>query len=146
MAAEVMRIFAGVGMFCIEMFVQRDGRVLVNEIAPRPHNSGHYTIEACYTNQFENHIRAITGLPLGSTQLKAGAAMMNLLGRANGPAWVDGAEEGLKIPGVTLHVYGKSECRKGRKMGHLTAVAPTAAEAAEKAETAFTKINITARN
>jgi 5-(carboxyamino)imidazole ribonucleotide synthase len=108
--------------------VTRDGRVLVNEIAPRPHNSGHLTIAACETSQFEQQVRAVCGLPLGSTQQLAPAAMANLLGDcwANGePDWA----AALAVPGVSLMLYGKSDPRPGRKMGHLTALAPTVEEA-----------------
>lgn len=117
-----------VGVTCVEFFVTRDGRVLVNEIAPRTHNSGHLTIEACDTSQFEQQVRAICGLPLGSTRLVAPAAMANLLGDcwfssaagARGePDWA----AALGVPGVRLHLYGKTEPRPGRKMGHLTALA-----------------------
>ena len=117
-----------VGVTCVEFFVTRDGRVLVNEIAPRTHNSGHLTIEACDTSQFEQQVRAICGLPLGSTRLVAPAAMANLLGDcwfssaagARGePDWA----AALGVPGVRLHLYGKTQPRPGRKMGHLTALA-----------------------
>jgi len=117
-----------VGVTCVEFFVTRDGRVLVNEIAPRTHNSGHLTIEACDTSQFEQQVRAVCGLPLGSTRLVAPAAMANLLGDcwfssaagARGePDWA----AALGVPGVRLHLYGKTQPRPGRKMGHLTALA-----------------------
>jgi len=117
-----------VGVACVEFFVTRDGRVLVNEIAPRTHNSGHLTIDACETSQFEQQVRAICGLPLGPATLRAPAAMANLLGEC----WADGEpdwEAAAAVPGVTLHLYGKSEPRPGRKMGHLTAVADTVEEA-----------------
>ncbi|KAI9027874.1 hypothetical protein DFJ74DRAFT_617544 [Hyaloraphidium curvatum] len=123
----------GAGVYGVEMFLLENGDILVNEIAPRPHNSGHYTIEACHTSQFENHLRAILGLPLGSTALRVQASgMINLLGRANG-------EEGmadlfrsvgaaLPMPGASVHLYGKRECRRGRKMGHITVCADSMAE------------------
>jgi 5-(carboxyamino)imidazole ribonucleotide synthase len=103
----------------------------VNEIAPRPHNSGHLTIDACVTSQFEQQLRAVCGLPLGSTELLRPAAMANLLGDlwANGvPRW----EKACAVPGVALHLYGKKEPRPGRKMGHLTALAATPEEARRK--------------
>jgi 5-(carboxyamino)imidazole ribonucleotide synthase len=103
------------------MFVQRDGRLLVNELAPRPHNSGHWTIECCETSQFEQHVRAVCGLSLGSTDLIRPSAMANLLGDVwqNGePNWGDA----LGVSGVHLHLYGKHQPRPRRKMGHLTAV------------------------
>lgn len=113
-----------VGVLCIELFHTRDGRLLVNEIAPRPHNSGHLTIDACATSQFEQQLRAVCGLPLGSTELLRPAAMANLLG----DLWTGGVprwEKACAVPGVALHLYGKKEPRPGRKMGHLTALAAT---------------------
>jgi 5-(carboxyamino)imidazole ribonucleotide synthase len=118
-----------VGVLAVEMFVGRDGRVLVNEIAPRPHNSGHHTIEACATSQFEQLVRILVGLPLGDTAIARPAAMANLLG----DLWADHNPPDfarmLAVPGVRLHLYGKAEARPGRKMGHLTAVADTLDEA-----------------
>ncbi|MEI6255418.1 MAG: 5-(carboxyamino)imidazole ribonucleotide synthase [Planctomycetota bacterium] len=128
MAAAVLEKLDVVGVTCVEFFVTRDGRVLVNEIAPRPHNSGHLTIDACETSQFEQQVRAICGLPLGSTRQLAAAAMANLLGEcwaAGEPDWA----AALAVPGVSLLLYGKSEPRPGRKMGHFTAVAATVEEA-----------------
>jgi 5-(carboxyamino)imidazole ribonucleotide synthase len=130
-----------VGVACVEFFVTKDGRVLVNEIAPRTHNSGHLTIEACETSQFEQQVRAVCGLPLGSTRLRSPAAMANLLGDCWAPA-ADGSHRdpdwaaALEVPGVWLHLYGKREARPGRKMGHLTALATTVEEAVEKVTTA----------
>jgi 5-(carboxyamino)imidazole ribonucleotide synthase len=121
-----------VGVLCVEFFVTRDGRLLVNEIAPRPHNSGHLTIEACATSQFEQQVRAVCGLPLGSPAQPRPAAMVNLLGEvwSNGePDW----DAALAEPGAALHLYGKGDPRPGRKMGHITVVADTAEEAAERA-------------
>ena len=120
-----------VGVLCIELFHTRDGRLLVNEIAPRPHNSGHLTIDACVTSQFEQQLRAVCGLPLGSTELLRPAAMANLLGDlwAGGtPRW----EKACALPGVGLHLYGKKDPRPGRKMGHLTALGTTPEEARRK--------------
>ncbi len=117
-----------VGVLCVEFFWAEDGRLLINEIAPRPHNSGHLTIEAALTSQFEQQVRAICGLPLGSTQFLRPAAMAQLLGdlwRDGEPNWV----AAYAIPGVKLHLYGKHYARKGRKMGHLTALAPNVEEA-----------------
>ena len=110
------------GVLCLELFVLRDGRVLANEIAPRPHNSGHYTIDACVTSQFEQQVRVLCSLPLGSTELHCPAVMINLLGElwAGGePRW----EHVLRHPGAKLHLYGKAEARPGRKMGHFTVLA-----------------------
>jgi len=128
MAAVVLEKLDVVGVACVEFFVTRDGRVLVNEIAPRPHNSGHLTIAACETSQFEQQVRAICGLPLGSTLQRAPAAMANLLG----DCWNNGEPDwaaALAVPGVSLLLYGKSEPRPGRKMGHLTALADSVDEA-----------------
>jgi len=116
------------GVLCVEFFMTRDGRLLVNELAPRPHNSGHLTIDACITSQFEQQLRSVCGLPLGSTEMLRPAAMANLLGDiwAGGePRW----EAALEMPELKLHLYGKSEARPGRKMGHLTATAATASAA-----------------
>lgn len=121
-----------VGVACVEFFVTPAGDVLANELAPRTHNSGHLTIEAAAVDQFENHARAVVGLPLGDTSLNRPAAMVNLLGEvwANGePNWA----AALEVPGARLHLYGKAEPRPGRKMGHITVVASTADEALERA-------------
>jgi 5-(carboxyamino)imidazole ribonucleotide synthase len=117
-----------VGILCIEFFLTRDGRLLINELAPRPHNSGHLTFDACRTSQFEQQLRAICGLPLGSAELIQPAAMANLLG----DIWQDGEprwEAALSFPAVKLHLYGKSVPRPDRKMGHLTALAAASDEA-----------------
>ena len=110
-----------VGVLCVEFFVTRDGSLLINELAPRPHNSGHLTVDACITSQFEQQLRAVCGLPLGSTEMHRPAAMANLLG----DLWADGEPDwaaACAFPGVKLHLYGKLEPRPGRKMGHLTAL------------------------
>ena len=123
-ATAILTALGVVGVACVEFFVTRDGRVLVNEIAPRTHNSGHLTIEACDTSQFEQQVRAVCGLPLGSTRQRLPAAMANLLG----DCWAQGEPDwaaALAVPGVGLHLYGKSDPRPGRKMGHLTATADT---------------------
>lgn len=113
---------------------QTVGSVFVNEIAPRPHNSGHYTIEACETSQYENHLRAILSLPLGSTALRVpSAAMLNLLGASSNMSDIRTvAAHALTVPGASVHLYGKSECRKGRKMGHITVTANSDAERSER--------------
>jgi 5-(carboxyamino)imidazole ribonucleotide synthase len=124
----VMEALDYIGILCVEFFLARDGRLFVNELAPRPHNSGHLTIDACRTSQFEQHLRAICGLPLGSSELLQPAAMANLLGDlwAGGePGWTNA----LAHPDVKLHLYGKSLPGPGRKMGHLTALAPTREQA-----------------
>lgn len=118
-----------VGTLCVEFFVRRDGELIVNELAPRPHNSGHLTFDACVTSQFEQQLRAVCGLPLGSTDYYRPAAMANLLG----DIWENGEPDwavALDSADIKLHLYGKIEPRKGRKMGHLTAVGATAKEAA----------------
>ena len=117
-------------MLCVEFFLTHRRRLLVNELAPRPHNSGHLTFDACVTSQFEQQVRAVCGLPLGSTEQLRPAAMANLLG----DLWVDGEPDwsgALALPDVKLHLYGKTEPRPGRKMGHLTALADTVDEAVE---------------
>lgn len=133
-ALQCVEAIHGIGIFGIELFYINDEEILVNEIAPRPHNSGHYTIEACYTSQFENCIRAVLNLPLGSPELKVPAAVMvNMLGTKSGPGIPDSPVDTLKFPQTTVHLYGKKECRKGRKMGHLTTIADTLDLAAEQA-------------
>jgi len=133
----VMEVFAGVGTFCVEMFVVGND-IYVNEVAPRPHNSGHYTIEGTRTNQFENHIRAIVGLPLGDVNLIAPTVMINLLGEEqDGKAEVLGVEEAYRQnENLKVHIYGKKNAKVDRKMGHFTTVSDTLEEALESAETA----------
>ncbi|MFZ6771293.1 5-(carboxyamino)imidazole ribonucleotide synthase [Undibacterium sp. SXout7W] len=123
-----------VGVLCIEFFVLQDGSLVVNEMAPRPHNSGHYTIDACVTSQFEQQVLALAQLPLGDVRQHSPAAMLNILGDvwfdvhsdiARTPAW----DKVLALPGAKLHLYGKAEARRGRKMGHVTFVAPTLEQA-----------------
>lgn len=132
-AAGIAQGLGVVGLLAVEMFLTRDGRVLVNELAPRPHNSGHHTLDACRTSQFEQLVRAICGLPLGAPDLYRPAAMANLLG----DLWPSGGQppfhRALEIPGVKLHLYGKAQARPGRKMGHLTVLADTPDRAAELA-------------
>lgn len=124
----------GAGIFAVELFIARDGEVIINEIAPRPHNSGHLTIEAAETDQYEQHLRGILGLPLGSSRMHSAAAMVNLIGTGEaGPTVYQGYEEALAMDGVHLHLYGKQTCRPGRKMGHITAIAETREEARERA-------------
>jgi 5-(carboxyamino)imidazole ribonucleotide synthase len=128
----IMDELSYVGVLCVEFFLTRDGRLLVNEIAPRPHNSGHFSFDACVTSQFEQQVRAVCGLPLGATTQMRPAAMVNLLG----DLWADGEPDwagALAIADVKLHLYGKHTPRKGRKMGHITALAYTIDVAIEKA-------------
>jgi 5-(carboxyamino)imidazole ribonucleotide synthase len=123
-ARKVIEELKMVGLLAVEMFVTKNGEVLVNEIAPRPHNSGHQTIEANGTSQYEQHLRAITGLPLGNTSLLIPSAMVNLLGEAHysGPAKYEGFHEVMKVPGVHVHLYGKKLTKPFRKMGHVTII------------------------
>ena len=129
-ARAVAEKFDYVGTLCVEFFLTTGGKLIINEIAPRPHNSGHLTFDACVCSQFEQQLRAVCGLPLGSTEFYRPAAMANLLGdlwRNGEPEW----EKILAMPNLKLHLYGKSEARPGRKMGHLTATAETAEAAVE---------------
>jgi 5-(carboxyamino)imidazole ribonucleotide synthase len=131
MARRILEALDVAGVLCVEFFLTGDSRLLVNEIAPRPHNSGHLTIEASVTSQFEQQLRAVCGLPLGDTAYLCPAAMVNLLGdlwRTGEPDW----EALAHFPAVKLHLYGKREPRPGRKMGHLTALASTASEAVNR--------------
>jgi 5-(carboxyamino)imidazole ribonucleotide synthase len=136
--AETLAEGLGVeGLLAVEMFVDEDDRILVNELAPRPHNSGHYTMEACPVSQFEQQLRAVCGLPLGSTELLRPAAMVNLLGEDGGTCLGDvRVARALAQPGVALHLYGKHEARPGRKMGHLTALGADPAQALARARAA----------
>ncbi|KAK0492739.1 phosphoribosylaminoimidazole carboxylase [Armillaria luteobubalina] len=124
-AEAAVATFEGAGVFGVEMFLMEDGNIYVNEIAPRPHNSGHYTIEACETSQYENHLRSILSLPLGSTNLKVpSSAMLNLIGASSSMSSITCITDvALTVSGASTHLYGKAECRKGRKMGHITIVA-----------------------
>lgn len=143
-ASKVMEIFDGIGMFCVEMFVTNDNKILVNEIAPRPHNSGHYTIEGCITSQFENHIRAVVGLPLGDTSLISPTVMINILGEEgySGKALVSGLDKALALKGTTVHIYGKTETKPKRKMGHITVTSNSVLKAEAIADEAFNYIKI----
>ncbi len=143
LARDVMQYLQGAGVFGIEMFITKTGKVLVNEIAPRVHNSGHYTIEACLTSQFEQHVRAVTGLPLGRpAMIVPNAVMVNILGDRNGKPVVTGMNEALRIPGVNVHLYGKSETKPERKMGHLTALGNNLNETMRNAKKARNFINV----
>ncbi len=135
LAARIMDAFHGAGVFGIEMFLH-DGEVLVNEIAPRVHNSGHFTIEGSETSQFENHVRAVCGMELGSTSMKTPAAVMiNILGERSGPATPTGVAEAESL-GAGIHIYGKKETKLGRKMGHLTCVGEDMSEVLARAKKA----------
>ena len=123
-AVQVAEAFQVVGLLAVELFLTAEGEVLVNEVAPRPHNSGHYSIEAAYTNQFEQHLRAILDLPLGNTDSKVAGVMVNLVGAEGyqGDVIYENIEQILAMEGVTPHIYGKRETRPFRKMGHVTIV------------------------
>jgi 5-(carboxyamino)imidazole ribonucleotide synthase len=123
-AIKVSESFQHIGLLAVELFLTNDNKIIVNEVAPRPHNSGHYSIEASYTNQFEQHIRAILNLPLGSTKSKLPAVMYNLSGENNsyGNVIYKNIESILKIEGATIHLYGKKTVKPNRKMGHITVV------------------------
>ncbi len=120
-ALKAVKAVKGFGLYGIELFYTSSGKLLVNEMAPRPHNSGHYTIEGCVTSQFENHIRSVLGLPLGSAEMiKPNAVMINLLGKTNGAGIVKNYKKAFIDPNIHLHIYGKKLSRVGRKMGHVT--------------------------
>jgi 5-(carboxyamino)imidazole ribonucleotide synthase len=123
LAVAAVEAVAGVGIFGVEFFLTRGNDVLINELAPRPHNTGHYTIEACCTSQFENHLRAVLGWPLGSPDLIVpAAAMVNLLGKRDGPLHLGDLPAALRQDAAKVHIYGKAESRVGRKLGHVTVV------------------------
>ncbi len=143
LATKTMQQLQGAGMFGIEMFLTADGKVCINEIAPRVHNSGHYTIEGNTTSQFAQHVRAITGMPFGKTDLiHPAVVMINILGDREGKANPQGITQAENIPGVRVHLYGKLQTKPERKMGHLTAVGNTMQEALKKAKQARKMITI----
>ncbi len=130
LAGAVVEALGGVGVFCVEQFLMPDGSLIVNEVAPRPHNSGHYTLDACTVSQFEQQVRVLCGLPLGEVRLLSPAAMVNLLGDDLTRATAgEGLAALLGWPGAALHVYGKTPIRPGRKMGHVTFLAEKGEEA-----------------
>jgi len=135
-AVDVVKHLGSAGLFAVEMFVTQDDAILVNEIAPRPHNSGHHTIEACYTSQYEQLIRILLDLPLGSTNLIKPALMLNLLGEKEqqGTVTYTGLEQALQMEGVYVHLYNKEETRPMRKMGHVTVLGDTLEDVMRKAE------------
>ena len=140
MATRVAVALDYVGVLAVELFVANGGRLYVNELAPRPHNSGHYTMDACVTDQFEQQVRSLAGLPLGSPRLLSPVSMVNLLGEV----WKDGEprfDRALALPGVTLHLYGKKEVRAGRKMGHLNCLADDPKAALALATLAYRALN-----
>ena len=146
MAELTMDVLKGAGIFGIEMFVTKEENVLINEIAPRPHNSGHYTNEACSVSQFEQHLGAVLDLPLSKPELLCPAVMVNILGNEhlNGSYAMKGLRQLLSVPGVKLYVYGKMTSRPGRKLGHITATGRTVEEALMRATKARKGFEITA--
>jgi 5-(carboxyamino)imidazole ribonucleotide synthase len=147
-ALKVANAFKHVGLLAVEMFQTKEDEILVNEVAPRPHNSGHYSIEASYTNQFEQHLRAILNMPLGSTESKANAVMVNLVGAEGytGPVYYENIEKILEINGVTPHIYGKAETRPFRKMGHVTIIDKDMKIARETAARVKKNIKVISKN
>ncbi|WP_130734206.1 5-(carboxyamino)imidazole ribonucleotide synthase [Flavobacterium sp. J27] len=143
-ALKVSETFNHVGLLAVEMFQTETDEILVNEVAPRPHNSGHYSIEASYTSQFENHIRAILNLPLGNTESKVAGIMVNLVGEEGhtGQVYYENIDKIMAIEGVTPHIYGKRETRPFRKMGHVTIVNENMAEARKIAEEVKNSIRV----
>ena len=143
-ALQVSAAFAHVGILAVELFLTAEGDILVNEVAPRPHNSGHYSIEASYTSQFENHVRAILGLPLGDTSSKVAGIMVNLVGDEgfSGPVVYENIAKIMQLKGVTPHLYGKKETRPFRKMGHVTIVHEDINAARKLAEEVKEKIRV----
>jgi 5-(carboxyamino)imidazole ribonucleotide synthase len=143
LAVKATEAIDGTGIFAYEFFLTQNGDLLLNESAPRPHNSGHYTIEGCVTSQFENHMRAVMGLPLGSPEMrKPVVVMINLLGEQERDAQVDYAGDALKAEDGHLHIYGKLESRTGRKMGHYTLLGQDLQETYAKAESLANEIRI----
>ena len=143
-ALKVSEAFNHVGLLAVEMFQTEEDEILVNEVAPRPHNSGHYSIEASYTSQFENHLRAILNLPLGTTDSKVAGIMVNLVGEEgfSGQVIYENIEKIMAIDGVTPHIYGKRETRPFRKMGHVTIVNENMVDARKIAEEVKNSIRV----
>ena len=143
LAEKIISHMSGAGVYGVEMFLDKENNVLINEIAPRVHNSGHYTMDGCSSSQFEQHIRAITGMKLASVEMKSPfAAMVNILGERDGPLELKGVEKAENIEGVKVYIYGKSPTKIDRKMGHINAVASTMEEAIHKARKARSLISI----
>mgnify|MGYP001055603844 CR=1 FL=1 len=147
-AKKVSESFEHVGLLAVEMFQTEEDKILVNEVAPRPHNSGHYSIEASFTNQFEQHLRAILDLPLGETDSKVGGVMVNLVGDENheGQVHYQNIEKIMQMPGVTPHIYGKKQTRPFRKMGHVTIVNKDLSEARRIAEEVKKEIKVISKS
>ena len=148
LAKKTVESFGTYGLFGVELFVTSGGNLLVNEVAPRAHNSGHHTIEACVTSQFENQLRACLDLPLGNTDLRSNALTVNLLGEAGyyGRPLVEGLDEICVMPDSHLHLYGKEECRPGRKMGHLTLIGDDQMKLIKQLESIRTVLKVRGEN
>lgn len=148
LARKVIEAFDICGLLAVELFLTKSGDILVNEVAPRPHNSGHHTIESCITSQFDQHIRAVLNLPLGSTKLTSPAVMLNLLGEAGstGPAQYEGWEECLAMEGVYIHLYGKAISKPFRKMGHITILGERPEAAIEKAMLVKNRLKVSGKS
>ena len=144
LALDTSRAFNHVGLLAIEIFLTNDDELLINEVAPRPHNSGHHTIECCMISQFEQHLRAILNLSLGNTSIKIPGVMINLVGEENyfGEAVYDNIENTLNIPGASIHIYGKKETKPNRKMGHITVVNKNLSKAKEFANSIRKSIKV----
>lgn len=144
LAQKAVEAIDGVGIFGVEMFVTKDGEILINELAPRPHNSGHYTIEGCITSQYEQYLRAIMNLPLGSVDIVKPSVMINLFGEEgySGKVEVENFDKALEIEGVNIHLYGKKETKPNRKMGHITVLDDDLEKALEKAKKAKSLLKI----
>jgi 5-(carboxyamino)imidazole ribonucleotide synthase len=136
------------GILAVELFMDSQGELLVNEVAPRTHNSGHHTIESCITSQYEQQLRAILGFSLGSTKIKTPSVMINLLGEKNneGPVKYEGLTDCMKIEGVKIHIYGKKETKPFRKMGHVTILDKSIESAKEKADSVKTLLKVKSWN
>jgi 5-(carboxyamino)imidazole ribonucleotide synthase len=139
-AAKALEI---VGLLAVELFVEKDGTVWINEVAPRPHNSGHQTIEASATSQYEQHLRCVLELPLGNTDVKQPSMMLNLVAEESGPTKIEGLRETMALPGVKVHLYGKHECRPNRKMGHVTVLFNDHQEALKTVQEVRSNLRIT---
>ena len=144
MACRMIKDLNMVGVLAVEMFLDAKNKLWINELAPRPHNSGHHTIESCVTSQYEQHLRAIFNLPLGSTSIKTPSIMMNLLGEPGhaGPVRYEGLTECLAIDGVKIHIYGKKETKPFRKMGHVTILDTDLENAKKKAAEVRNKLKV----
>ena len=136
-----------IGLLAIEMFLTHDDKILINEIAPRPHNSGHHTIECCFTSQFEQHLRSVLNLPLGDTSIKIPGIMLNLVGenKNEGEVLYENIDMIMKMPGVTPHIYGKKKSRLNRKMGHITIVNKNINDAIEMSKEIRKIIKVTSK-